>query len=214
MFEIIILTLYVNISATLMGTLIGIFAGYRLYFSKNKFNKLNVYVVKTFMGMPPVVLGLVLFIMLRSNGPLGFMGLLFTRQVIIIAQTILIIPLVAGNVYQLLVTKGEVLFFTLNMYEINFYQKIRFSFRQFKNDLLFITIIGFSRAVSEVGAVMVVGGNIRGRTRIMTTAIANLRSQGHFEEAILYGVILLAISFFIQFIVLSLGKEDDYYENF
>jgi len=214
MFEIIRLTLVVNISATLLGTVIGVLIGYRLYFSKSFLKPVLVYLTKALMGLPPVVLGLVLFIVLRSNGSLGFLGLLFTPEALVIAQTLLIVPIVAGNVYQLLVSKGEVLFFTLDMYNIGFLNKIKYSILQFRNELLFITILGFSRAVSEVGAVMIVGGNIRGHTRVMTTAIANLRSQGHFEEAITYGVILLALTFLIQFVILRLSKEEENHENF
>ena len=214
MLEIIQLTLIVNISSTILGMIIGVLLGYRLYFSKSFLKPFWVYLTKTLMGIPPVVLGLILFIVLRSNGPLGFFGLLFTPRALIIAQTLLIIPIVAGNVYQLLISKGEVLFFTLNMYKLSFINKIKYSILQFRNELIFIMILGFSRAVSEVGAVMIVGGNIRGHTRIMTTALANLRSQGHFEEAIVYGVVLLAITFIIQFFVLRLGREEDNCENF
>jgi len=214
MFEIIRLTLIVNISATLFGTVLGVLVGYRLYFSKSFLKSMWVYLTKALMGLPPVVLGLVLFMVIRSNGPLGFFGLLFTSEALVIAQTLLIIPIVAGNVYQLLISKGEVLFFTLDMYEIGFVSKIKYSIVEFRNELLFIMILGFSRATSEVGAVMIVGGNIRGHTRIMTTAIANLRSQGHFEEAITYGAILLGITFLIQFFILRLSKEEDNHENF
>jgi len=214
MLEIIQLTLIVNISSTILGTIFGGLLGYRLYFSKNFLKPIWVYLMRTLMGIPPVVLGLILFIILRSNGPLGFFGLLFTPRAIIIAQTLLVVPIVGGNVYQLLVSKGEVLFFTLNMYKLGFIQKIKYSILQFRNELIFIMILGFSRTVSEVGAVMIVGGNIRGHTRIMTTALANLRSQGLFEEAIVYGVVLLTISLVIQFFVLRLGKEEENYENF
>jgi len=214
MLEIIQLTLIVNISSTILGTIFGVLIGYHMYFSKSFLKPIWVYLTRTLMGIPPVVLGLILFIILRSNGPLGFFGLLFTPRAIIIAQTLLVIPIVGGNVYQLLVSKGEVLFFTLNMYKIGFINKIKYSILQFRNELIFIMILGFSRTVSEVGAVMIVGGNIRGHTRIMTTALANLRSQGHFEEAIVYGVVLLGISLVIQFFVLRLGKEEENYENF
>ena len=214
MLEIIQLTIIVNISSTILGMIIGVFLGYRLYFSKSFLKPFLVYLIKTLMGLPPVVLGLILFIVLRSNGPLGFLRLLFTPVALILAQTLLIIPVVAGNVYQLLISKGEILFFTLSMYKISFINKIKYSILQFRNELIFIMILGFSRAVSEVGAVMIVGGNIRGHTRIMTTALANLRSQGLFEEAIFYGIVLLAITFMIQFFVLRLGKEEDNRENF
>ena len=214
MFEIIRLTLIVNVSATILGTIIGALIGYRLYFSKNFLKPVWVYLIKTLMGIPPVVLGLILFIVIRSNGPLGFFGMLFTPGALVVAQTLLVIPIVAGNVYQLLISKGEVLFFTLNMYKLGFMNKIKYSILQFRNELLFIMILGFSRTVSEVGAVMIVGGNIRGHTRVMTTAIASLRSQGSADEAIAYGIVLLLISLIIQFFVMRLGKEEENYENF
>jgi len=214
MFEIVRLTLIVNVSATILGTIIGALIGYRLYFSKNFLKPVWVYLIKTLMGIPPVVLGLILFIVIRSNGPLGFFGMLFTPGALVVAQTLLVIPIVAGNVYQLLISKGEVLFFTLNMYKLGFMNKIKYSILQFRNELLFIMILGFSRTVSEVGAVMIVGGNIRGHTRVMTTAIASLRSQGSADEAIAYGIVLLLISLIIQFFVMRLGKEEENYENF
>jgi len=212
--EIITLTLIVNISSTILGMVIGTFIGYRLYLSKSKIKGLFLGINRTMMGLPPVVLGLVLFLLLRTNGALGFLGFLFQPQSLVLAQTILIIPIVAGNVYNLLVSKGSILFFTLDMYDLSIWKKIIYSLKDFRNELLFILILAFSRAVSEVGAVMVVGGNIGGRTRIMTTALATLRSMGDTDTALVYGAILLGITFIIQFLLNLFNKEAYNHENF
>ncbi|MDL2211931.1 ABC transporter permease [Erysipelotrichaceae bacterium OttesenSCG-928-M19] len=214
MIEVIKLTLLVNISATLLGMLFGLLLGYQLYFMKSKIKYLLIYLTKTMMGLPPVVLGLVLFMLLKTNGAFGFLHILYQPISLVVAQTLLIIPIVSGNVYQLLVSKGEVLFFTLDMFKLNFINKIKYSLFEFRNDLIFILILGFSRAVSEVGSVMVVGGNIKDHTRIMTTALANLKSQGNYNEALIYGVILLLIAFIVQFGLSLLNKEEDNHENF
>ncbi|WP_423362850.1 ABC transporter permease [Mycoplasma sp. P36-A1] len=208
MLEIILLTLYVNISSTIIGMIIGSCLGYIIYLmKKSKVKKLIIYINKTLMGLPPVVLGLFLFMLLKRSGSLGFLEILYTPTSLIVAQTLLIIPIVSGNVYQLLISKGEVLFFTLDMYKADFLQTIKICLKEFRNDLVFILILGFSRAVSEVGAVMIVGGNIKHHTRIMTTALANLKSMGNYEEAVSYGMLLLIISFVIQFFLSNLSKE-------
>lgn len=214
MFDVIVLTLIVNISSTIIAMIIGVLLAYQLYFSNNKLKPLFIYINKTMMGLPPVVLGLLLFMLLKANGPLGFMHLLYQPISLVIAQTLLIIPIVCGNTYQLLMSKGEVLFFTLNMFKLTNLNKIKFSLLELKNDLIFILILGFSRAVSEVGAVMVVGGNIKDHTRIMTTALANLKSMGNYNEALIYGFTLLLIAFIIQYILSKLSSKDAYHENF
>lgn len=213
MWEIVSLTLYVNIVSTILGMIFGLVLGYKLYFSKGKIKRLFVYIIQTFMGMPPVVLGLVLFMLLKSGGPLNFLHILYQPTSLIVAQTLLIIPIVAGNVYQLLKSKGQVLFYTLDMFKLKYLSKIKYSIVELRNELVFILILAFSRAVSEVGAVMIVGGNIKHHTRIMTTALANLKSQGNYNEALIYGAILLTIAFIAQFLLSKIRKEEDENEN-
>lgn len=212
MLEIIVLTLIVNSLATAISMIIGTVWGFKLYKTKSRTKLIQIQCVKTLMAMPPVVLGLLLFLAFKQSGPLGFTRILYTPTILIVAQIFLITPIICGNVVQLLESKATRLMFTLDMYQINKTEQIKFVVSEYKNELLFILVVGFSRAVSEVGAVMIVGGNIKGQTRMMTTAIANLRSQGEYEQAIIFGVILIAIAFIIQSL-LSYFKEVSY-ENF
>ncbi len=210
--NIIVLSLFVNIFATIIATAIGICFGYILYFSNFKLKSLIILINKTMMGLPPVVLGLVLFILFKRDGALGFLSLLYTPKILLLAQVLLIIPIATGNVYQMLDQTGKKLFFTLKMFDVRGFKLILYSLSEYRNQILFICMIGFSRAVSEVGAVIIVGGNIAGSTRMMTTSIAMLKSSGNFNEAITIGIILLCISFTIQLIFEKLrGKT--LYEN-
>ncbi len=210
--NIILLSLIINILSTLVATAIGICLGYILYFSNFKFKNILILTNKTMMGLPPVVLGLVLFLLFKRDGALGFMQLLYTPIILLIAQVLLIIPIATGNVYQMLDHSGKKLFFTLKMFDVKGFKLITYSLSEYKNQILFICMIGFSRAVSEVGAVMIVGGNIAGSTRMMTTSIAMLKSSGNFNDAIIIGIILLCISFTIQLIFEKL-RGKNLYEN-
>ncbi len=210
--SIITLSIIINVLATVIATLIGLVFGYVLYFKNFKGKSVLIIINKTLMGLPPVVLGLVLFILFKRDGMLGFLELLYTPLILLLAQVLLIIPIATGNVYQMLVQSGSKLFFTLKMFGVKGFKLIYYSLGEYRNQLLFICMIGFSRAVSEVGAVMIVGGNIAGSTRMMTTSIAMLKSSGDFTMAITIGVILLVISFTIQLVFEKLrGKR--LYEN-
>lgn len=210
--NIILLSLIINVLSTLIATTIGICFGYTLYFSNFKFKNVLILINKTMMGLPPVVLGLILFILFKRDGALGFMQLLYTPIILLIAQVLLIIPIATGNVYQMLDQTGKKLFFTLKMFDVKGLKLITYSLSEYRNQILFICMIGFSRAVSEVGAVMIVGGNIAGSTRMMTTSIAMLKSSGNFNDAIIIGIILLCISFAIQLIFEKL-RGKNLYEN-
>lgn len=210
--NIIILSLVINILSTLIATVIGICVGYILYFKNFKFKNVLILINKTMMGLPPVVLGLILFILFKRDGALGFLQLLYTPLILLIAQVLLIIPIATGNVYQMLDQTGKKLFFTLKMFDVKGFKLITYSLSEYRNQILFICMIGFSRAVSEVGAVIIVGGNIAGSTRMMTTSIAMLKSSGNFNDAITIGIILLVISFTIQLIFDKL-RGKNLYEN-
>lgn len=209
---IIVLSLVINFAASVIALVLGTILGYHLYFSKFKYKKIMIIINKTMMGIPPVVLGLILFILFKRNGALGFLQLLYTPTILLLAQVLLVLPIVIGNVYQMLETHGKKLFYTLKMFDVSGFKLILYSISEYKNHLLFIFILGFSRAISEVGAVLIVGGNIAGSTRMMTTAIVTLKSAGDFSTAITLGVILLVISFIIQLCFEKL-KVREYYEN-
>lgn len=212
LFGIVSLSLIINFLATIIATFIGIIIGYSLHFNNFKLKKFFIIINKTFMGLPPVVLGLILFLLFKRDGALGFLKLLYTPSILLLAQVLLITPIITGNVYQMLETHGKKLFITLKMYGVSGYNLITCSLSEYRNQILFIFMLGFSRAISEVGAVIIVGGNIAGSTRMMTTAIATLKSSGDFTSAIIMGVILLVIAFIIQLLFERL-RVSNLYEN-
>jgi tungstate transport system permease protein len=157
--------------------------------------------VNTFMGLPPVIVGLFLFVLFSKQGALGNTGLLFTPQIMALAQFIIAFPIIAGvtlsaigaiekDVLDLIVSLGATRSqrISLSLYEIRF-------------GLLTALMAGLGRAFSEVGAVIIVGGNIRYHTRVLTTAIVLETSRGEFETAVALGMILLALAFIINYII-------------
>ncbi len=210
--EIILLTLFVNVTATLLAMFFGLTIGYILYKKSFRIKNVILSINRTLMSLPPVVLGLFLFILFSKNGYLGFLEMLYTVKILILAQILLITPIITGHCYNLFCNN-------INMFE-NFYslgaRKYEFfkvCILEMKRDLIFIWLVGFSRAVSEVGAVMIVGGNIRHKTRVMTTTISMTQSMGDYNNAIVLGIVLLVISFLIQHYLHKLsGGEID--ENF
>ncbi len=211
-FEIIFLTLFVNITSTVIAMVLGIILAYTLYKSDFSSKKILLGMNRTLMSLPPVVLGLILFILFSNNGILGFLNMLFTVKILILAQTLLIIPIVTGHCYNLFCSRKNMFshFETLGAEGIELY---KICLLEMKNELIFILLIAFSRAVSEVGAVMIVGGNIRHKTRLMTTTISMTQSMGDYTVAICLGIVLLIISLLIQ-LGLQKVSGDEIDENF
>ncbi len=209
--EIILLTLFVNITASIVAMVIGSFFAILLYKYRFPCKSLVLLLNRTLMALPPVVLGLVMFLAFSRSGPLGFLDLLFTVPILILTQIILLIPIITGHVYNYIESNRNLLY-SLKLLGCNRVQIIHTSILEMKKGLIFIFFIGFSRAVSEVGAVMIVGGNIAGETRMMTTAISMYISMGERETAIALGATLLAITFFVQLFLRKL-EEEEIHEN-
>ncbi len=205
--EIITLTLFVNIVSTMFAMTIGCFLGYTLYkyefFGKKTVLSIN----RTLMSLPPVVLGLLLFIIFSKSGVLGFLKMLYTVKILVLSQVLLIVPIIIGHTYNLFCSRQN-MFTNIYMLGARKFEFFKVSIIEMKKELIFILIIGFSRAVSEVGAVMIVGGNIRYKTRLMTTTISMTQSMGDYEVAITLGIILIIISFFIQLALQKLSGEE------
>ena len=197
-FGIIGTTLRMSLASTLISTVIGTVLG--LLLEKNHFpgKRIVVRICRTLMGTPPVVVGLVVYLLLMRRGPLGFMGLLFTIEAMIIAQVILITPIITGMVYTYAVRCApSIRVFAKTMGANRMQTQILFV-KEMKGEFYFAMVTAFSRAISEVGAVMIVGGNIQHRTRTMTTAISMLRNMGDFSQGITLGILLLVIAFTLQ----------------
>ncbi|WP_101068618.1 ABC transporter permease [Roseovarius salinarum] len=192
--EIVLLSLRVSLSATLVALLIGLPLGALVAISRFRGRNLVLIVMNALMGLPPVVVGLVVYLHFSRSGPLGFLGLLYTPTAMIVAQTILIAPIVAAlsrQVLEDLHAEYAEQFRSLGLSKVQSVQALLWDARY---SLLTVGLAGFGRAVAEVGAVIIVGGNIDHLTRVMTTAIALETSKGDLSFALALGIILLVIA--------------------
>ncbi len=201
MIEIILLTLFVNLTSTIIATVFGIFLGYVLFNCESRLKNIFVVFNRTMMSLPPVVLGLLIYIVFRRSGPLAWLQWLYTVKILIVTQVLLVTPIICGHFYDLLENEGNDIMYYLRVLGANKRQQFWNMLLEEKSSIIIIFTTGFSRAVSEVGAIMITGGNIKGRTRMMTTSISMLQSKGEIEQAIALGVVLLVIAFIIQFVL-------------
>jgi len=207
-FKIIALSIFVSTTATILAAIIFIPIGVYLGIKEFRGKRLVSRVIYTSMSIPSVIVGLIVAIILSRRGPLGYLDLLYTPKAMIIAQTLLVIPLILGLTYNLAKNRGktiEKVAFTLGGSKVD---TIILIIRELKVDILVNVATSFSRAISEVGAVMIVGGNIKGHTRVITTSISMMNSMGDYPMAIALGIILLIISFFIHSYIYSYSQED------
>lgn len=166
------------------------------------------------MGVPPVVVGLVVYLLLMRRGPLGPLSLLFTIQGMVIAQTLIITPIICGMIYSYVRDAApSIRVFAVTMGATK-WQTTKLIIRELRKEIYFCMVTGFGRSISEVGAVMLVGGNIKGRTRTMTTTISLLKSQGIFTEGVALGLLLLVMAFALHWICDVLQKEEAEDENY
>ncbi len=210
--QIVLLSLRISITAIIIATLIGVPVGAILGLKPEKKTRLLNKIIFTFMGMPPVVAGLIIYLILSRQGPLGILGLLYSPTAMVIAQVFLASPIVMGLTMVGIRAKGSEIEETARSLGANSALATWTVIRESRIAILGAIITGFSRVVAEVGAVMIVGGNIAGRTRVMTTAIVLETRRGNFELAIGLGIILLALSFIINSILYNIqkgGKSDD-----
>ncbi len=198
--EIALLSLRVSATATLIGAAIALPLAAWVAQTRSRARGVIVAVLNACMGLPPVIVGLVAYLLLSRAGPLGPLGWLFTPNGMIFAQTILITPIIAALARQILedsLTEYRDLFQSLAM---NSPQVLATLLYESRYSLLVVLLAGFGRAIAEVGAVMMVGGNIAGHTRVMTTAIALETSKGELALAMALGIVLIAIVLAINFV--------------
>jgi tungstate transport system permease protein len=204
--EIVLLSLKVSITAVVMATLISIPLGTLLGAYRFRGRDFITGILNALMGLPPVVVGLALYLLLSRTGPLGDLELLFTSSAMILAQCILITPIISSLTQQTI----EDLF---NQHELQFKAlgaptslTLLPLLRDARTSLFTAILAGFGRASAEVGAVLIVGGNINHLTRVMTTTIALETSKGNLELAMALGIILLIISFTITSLMIVVRK--------
>src|SRR5919197_6319417 len=187
------LSLVVSLSAVLFAGLIGVPFGAALALTRFAGREVIVVVLNALMGLPPVVVGLAVYLLLSRSGPLGAWGLLFTPQAMIIAQTILVAPIVAALTRQTIEDLASEYRDELAAMDVGPLGRIATLIWDGRFSLVTALLAGFGRAAAEVGAVMIVGGNIEGFTRGMTTAIALETSKGDLPLALSLGVVLLGV---------------------
>lgn len=196
-FEIAWLTIKISGTATLISVLIGIPLGVLIAWVKFPGRKIIISIINTAMGLPPVVVGLWVFLLLSRNGPFGFLNLLYTPTAILIAQAIIASPIIIGLTSAAIMQIDEKMRLQIKALGATKMQLLIIVIRETKYSLLAAIIAGFGGVISEVGASMMVGGNIKGHTRVLTTATVMEVSKGNTEVAIGISIILLLLAYFV-----------------
>jgi tungstate transport system permease protein len=197
--DIVLLSLRVSLTATAIATVVGLPMGAALAVGSFPGRAATVATLNALMGLPPVVMGLLVYLLLSRSGPLGALGLLFTPAAMVIAQALLITPIVAALSRQVIEDAWGEYRDQLRSLRSGPLASALTLLWDTRHSLLTAVLAGFGRAVAEVGAVIIVGGNIDGVTRVMTTAIALETSKGDLPLALALGVILLAVVLLLNF---------------
>ena len=203
--QIVALSLGVSVAATLAAAAISLPLGTALAIYPFFGRRVIIVLINAFFGLPPVVVGLVLYLALSHSGPLGFLELLFTPAAMVIAQTVLAVPIIAALVHRASERAWARYGDELIMDGASRLEAIPQILAIVRADLLTAVLAGFGRTISEVGAVMLVGGNIRGLTRTMTTAIALQTSQGDLSLGLALGAVLIGISLSVSATMFALA---------
>jgi len=206
--DIIVLSLRVSGTALIIATLVGLPLSAFLGFKKFPLRGLIISILNTFMGLPPVVVGLFVYLLLSRSGPLGFIGLLYTPSAMIIAQTILAFPIVTSLGHSAIVSVDPIIKQASMTLGATPFQVSLTIIREARYGIMSALIAAFGRVMAEVGAILIVGGNIAGYTRVMTTTIALETDKGNFELALALGIILLAISLIINSLLHVFQKKN------
>jgi tungstate transport system permease protein len=201
------LSLYVSAVAIAISSISGITFASLLSFRRFPLRGIIITILNTFMGLPPVVAGLFLYLVLSRSGPLGFLGLLYTPSAMIIAQIILAFPIIAAMSYSSITSvRPNIRMAALGLGATRIQASVAV-LKDARYGIISSVMAGLGRVMAEVGAVLIVGGNIAGYTRVMTTTIALEYDKGNFELAIALGIILLMISLVINSVLYLLQKK-------
>ena len=206
------LSLYISLTATILAACVAVPAGGIICFYEFRGKRALITIIQTLYSVPTVVVGLLIYLMISHSGPLGFLSLLFTPEGMILGQTVLIIPIMTGLVIAALGGVDRNIRDTLVSLGATGFQSIVQIVKEARYAILSAVILGFGRAISEVGVAMMIGGNIREQTRVLTTAIALQTGMGDFGFSIALGIILLAIALVIVLIMnfITTGSLGDF----
>ena len=201
-------SLRVTLSALLVACLIALPLAALVAVKRFRARRLVIAVLNALMGLPPVVVGLIVYVVLSRSGPLGVMGLLFTPTAMIIAQVIIIVRLIASIAHQSIRDLWEEYHDLLISMNVTQGQKIQTLLWDSRRALLTAALAGFGRAIGEVGAIMIVGGNIDHATRVLTTAIALETGKGEFALALALGFVLIGLAVAVNLAIHWLGRTE------
>jgi tungstate transport system permease protein len=201
------LSLRVSGAACLVASLICLPLGSLIHFRRFRGKRVLINIIQTLFSVPSVVVGLFVFVLFSRAGPLGFFGIFLTPTGMVVGQTILITPMFLGLVISALSGVGKEITDTATSLGASGFQAGWLVLREARYAVLAAVIMGFSRALSEVGGVMIVGGNIRGFTRVLTTAIALETGKGELELALALGMILLFLALIINIVLNRLQQR-------
>lgn len=182
--------------AFVLGAIVGLLVSYNRFPGKTAVK----IVLRTLMGLPPVVVGIVLYILFSNTGPFRALGLIYSVPLMIIAQIVLITPIAAGMTESSVASVVERCKPTIKGLRLNPLKRFSLTLYECKYQLLSVYLFSFARAISEVGAVQIVGGNILYKTRVMTTAIALNYNTGDFSYAVALGIVLLVIALAVNLV--------------
>lgn len=191
-------TLYISLSSTLIGTLIALPVAFLIASREFRGKRGLMNIIQTLYALPTVLVGLLLFLLISSSGPFGQLHLLFTPGGMIIGQTLLILPILIGLTIAALSAIDPILRDTLVSLGATRVQQLVALLREARFAILAVVALAFGRAVSEVGVAIMIGGNIRGFTRVLTTAISLETGRGNISLSIALGIILLAIALIVN----------------
>ena len=211
--QITLLSIQVSGVAVILSSIMGVWLGAYIAISEFKLRKLTITLIDTLMGTPPVLLGLILYLLLSRSGPLGFLGVLFTPAAMIIAQFLLTLPIVTGLAISAVESLPRELREYIKSLALPAHYEVLLLINEARTGIISGVLAAFSRAVSEVGAVIIVGGNIRYYTRVLTTAIVYYTNSGEFDTVLWLGLVLTLVYFAINAVVLLLryrmGERSD-----
>ncbi len=203
-----VLSLQVTVTAVFIAALIGMPLGGWLAVSRFRFRRTVIAVLNGLMGLPPVLVGLVLYLLLSRMGPFGSLGLLFSPAAMIIAQVLIITPIIASLAHQALRELWAEYRDLLHSLRANRWQQIATLVFDGRRALLTAALTGFGRGIGEVGAILIVGGNIEGVTRVLTTAITLETARGDFARALALGFVLLVLAVGVSLFVHGLARTE------
>ena len=199
--SIVFLSLYISLLATIIASIVSIYVSSLLVLKTFIGKSFVLLVINSLMSLPPVVVGLILYIIFSYSGVLGFLEILYTPTIMILAQIIIVMPIIISLSYASLLNK----YINLNEYLVSIntpnVKKIYTIIRECRFELMIIIVTGLGRALSEVGAVIIVGGNIANMTRVMTTSIVLETSRGELALALSLGITLISLAVVINLLI-------------